>query len=117
MFANDIGMNQIEEINIVRNGGNYGWMAREGHWENGRWRGGAPGELGALSELYPLPDDILDGRRKDGFTYPVAIYDHDEGRGDHGRVRVSRPDRCAARQVCLWRHSWAAASLSRTLPR
>ena len=26
MFANDIGMNHIEEINIVRNGGNYGWM-------------------------------------------------------------------------------------------
>ena len=41
MFANDIGMNHIEEINIVRNGGNYGWMGREGYWENGRWRGGA----------------------------------------------------------------------------
>ena len=31
----------IEEINIVRNGENYGWMKREGYWENGRWRGGA----------------------------------------------------------------------------
>ena len=40
MFASDIGMNHIEEINIVRNGENYGWMKREGHWENGRWRGG-----------------------------------------------------------------------------
>jgi Glucose / Sorbosone dehydrogenase len=96
MFANDIGMNQIEEINIVRNGGNYGWMAREGHWENGRWRGGAPGEFGALGELYPLPGDILDGRRKDGFTYPVAIYDHDEGRAItagfayHGRITALR---------------------------
>jgi glucose/arabinose dehydrogenase len=30
MFASDIGMNQIEEINIVRNGENYGWMKREG---------------------------------------------------------------------------------------
>jgi hypothetical protein len=40
MFASDIGMNQIEEINIVRNGENYGWMRREGIWENGRWRGG-----------------------------------------------------------------------------
>jgi len=74
LFANDIGMHQIEEINIVRNGGNYGWMRREGHWEAGRWRGGA------LNELYPLPEEILDGRVKDGFTYPVAIYDHDEGR-------------------------------------
>jgi len=26
MFASDIGMSQIEEINIVHNGGNYGWM-------------------------------------------------------------------------------------------
>ena len=30
MFASDIGMNHIEEINIVRNGDNYGWMKREG---------------------------------------------------------------------------------------
>jgi len=90
MFANDIGMSQIEEINIVRNGGNYGWMKREGYWENGRWRGGA------LNELYPLPQDILDGRAKDGFTYPVAIYDHDEGRAItagfayHGRIAALR---------------------------
>ncbi len=34
MYASDIGMNHVEEINIVRNGENYGWMAREGYWEN-----------------------------------------------------------------------------------
>ena len=96
MFANDIGMNHIEEINIIRNGGNYGWMAREGYWENGRWRGGKMGELGALSELYPLSDDILEGRAKDGITYPVAIYDHDEGVAItsgfayHGRIAALR---------------------------
>ncbi len=73
MFASDIGMNNVEEINIVRNGENYGWMKREGIWENGRPRGGE------LNELFPLPQDILDGKRKDGFTYPVAMYDHDEG--------------------------------------
>jgi hypothetical protein len=34
----------------------------------------------------------LDGRQKDGFTYPVAVYDHDEGRSVtdgfayHGRI-------------------------------
>jgi hypothetical protein len=86
MFASDIGMNQIEEINIVRNGENYGWMRREGYWENGRWRGGA------LNELFALPSDVLNGREKDGFTYPVAMYDHDEGRAVtggfayHGRI-------------------------------
>jgi hypothetical protein len=74
MFASDIGMDNIEEINIVHNGANYGWMKREGIWENGRSRGGA------LNELFPLPPEILDGRAKDGFTYPVAMYDHDEGR-------------------------------------
>ena len=86
LFASDIGMDRIEEINIVHNGGNYGWMKREGYWENSRWRGGA------LNTLLPLPAEILDGRQKDGFTYPVAIYDHDEGRAVsggfayHGRI-------------------------------
>jgi hypothetical protein len=74
MFASDIGMNHIEEINIVRNGENYGWMKREGYFANGRPRGGE------LNELYPLAPEILDGRVKDGFTYPVVVYDHDEGR-------------------------------------
>src|SRR6267142_694563 len=90
MFASDIGMDNIEEINIVRNGENYGWMKREGYFENGRPRGGA------LNELYPLPPEILDGRQKDGFTYPIAIYDHDEGRAVsggfayHGRIAALR---------------------------
>src|SRR5215831_3948582 len=74
MFASDIGMDNIEEINIVHNGGNYGWMKREGIFQNGRWLGGA------LNQLYPLPKEILDGSKKDGFIYPVAMYDHDEGR-------------------------------------
>jgi hypothetical protein len=88
MFASDIGMNQIEEINIVRNGGNYGWMKREGIWENGR--GTKPD--GTLNQLYPQSADILSGKVKDGFTYPVAMYDHDEGASVtdgftyHGRI-------------------------------
>src|SRR6267378_3787117 len=61
MFASDIGMSQIEEINIVHNGGNYGWMRREGYFENARVRGGE------LNELYPLPPEILSGKVKDGF--------------------------------------------------
>jgi hypothetical protein len=85
-------MNQIEEINIVRNGENYGWMKREGYFENGR--GTRPD--GELNQLYPLPADVLDGRRKDGFTYPVAVYDHDEGLSVtdgfayHGRITALR---------------------------
>jgi glucose/sorbosone dehydrogenase len=92
MYASDIGMNQIEEINIVRNGENYGWMKREGYWENGR----GTRTDGTLDQLYPLPPEILDGRKKDGFTYPVAIYDHDEGASVtdgfayHGRIAALR---------------------------
>jgi hypothetical protein len=77
LFLSDIGMNHVEEINIVRNGENYGWMAREGYWENARF---TRQPTGKLNELHPVADDILSGQKKDGFTYPVAIYDHDEGR-------------------------------------
>jgi len=79
LFACDIGMNHIEEINIIRNGENYGWMKREGYWENGMIRPG-----GSLSQLFPLPADILNGSKKDEFTYPVAIYDHNEGQAISG---------------------------------
>jgi hypothetical protein len=91
MFAADIGMNHIEEINIVHEGGNYGWMKREGYWENGMTRPG-----GALNQLYELPADVLDGRTKDEFIYPVAMYDHNEGQAVsggfayHGRIRQLR---------------------------
>jgi len=46
--------------------------------------------------LYPLPPEILDGKVKDGFTYPVAVYDHDEGHSVtdgfayHGRIAALR---------------------------
>jgi Glucose / Sorbosone dehydrogenase len=91
MFASDIGMNNIEEINIVHNGSNYGWMKREGFFENGVTR-----PDGALNQLFPLPVEILEGRTKDEFTYPVAIYDHDDGQAVtggfayHGRIPALR---------------------------
>jgi len=91
MFAADIGMNHIEEINIVHAGANYGWMAREGYWENGIIRPG-----GALNQLYELPGEVLDVRDADQFTYPVAIYDHNEGQAIsggfayHGRIEQLR---------------------------
>ncbi len=91
MFASDIGMSNIEEINIVRAGANYGWMTREGYWENGINRPG-----GGLNQLFELPADVLDGRVKDQFTYPVAIYDHNDGQAVtagfayHGRIEALR---------------------------
>jgi Glucose / Sorbosone dehydrogenase len=79
MFGSDIGMNNIEEINIIHEGRNYGWMKREGIWENGIFRPG-----GALDQLFALPAEVLDGRVKDEFTYPVAMYDHNEGQAVAG---------------------------------
>jgi hypothetical protein len=91
MFAADIGMNHIEEINIVHNGANYGWMRREGLWENGITRPG-----GALNQIFALPADVLSGRTKDEFHYPVAMYDHHDGQAItagfayHGRIAALR---------------------------
>lgn len=91
MFASDIGMSHIEEVNIVHPGGNYGWMQREGLWENGIIRPG-----GALTQLFELPADVLDGRREDEFIYPVAQYDHNDGVAItggfayHGRIEALR---------------------------
>ena len=99
MFAADIGMNNIEEINIVHEGRNYGWMKREGLFENGITRPG-----GKLDQLFPLSAEILRGQTKDEFTYPVAMYRPHAGPGRHWRVRLSRPHSHAPRQVRLWRH-------------
>lgn len=62
----DIGQAQIEEVNLGLPGANYGWPLREGTFVTNR-----------LDErtLYALPDDDA----RNGFTYPVAQYDHGEG--------------------------------------
>ncbi len=91
MFASDIGMSHIEEINIVREGLNYGWMQREGFFENGVSR-----QDGVLNQVFPLSAEILSGQSQDGFTYPVAIYDHNDGQSVaggfayHGRIPALR---------------------------
>ena len=91
MFASDIGMRYIEEINIIREGHNYGWMQREGFFDNGVTRPG-----GELNQIFPLPAEILNGRSQDEFTYPVAIYDHNDGQSVtggfvyHGRIPALR---------------------------
>jgi hypothetical protein len=54
-------------------------MKREGYYENGITRSG-----GNLDQLFALPPDILDGRQKDGFTYPVAMYTHNDGQAITG---------------------------------
>ena len=91
MFASDIGNSHIEEINIVREGYNYGWMQREGIFDNGVNILG-----GELDRVFPLPAEILNRRSQDEFTYPVAMYDHNDGQSVtggfayHGRIPALR---------------------------
>ena len=69
MFINDIGQDQIEEINLGIPGGNYGWRLREGTFATAFGRDAAD-----IGSVFPLPPS--DGEL---FVYPVAQYDHDEG--------------------------------------
>ncbi|WP_353952227.1 PQQ-dependent sugar dehydrogenase [Knoellia sp. S7-12] len=68
----DVGQNDVEEVNVVTSGGNYGWRVREGafRFDPSRFQ--------------------LKGSRSDGFVFartttsptftdPVAQYDHDDG--------------------------------------
>ena len=54
------------------------------------------GPAARSTSCIPLPADVLNGQRKDGFTYPVAMYDHDEGQAVtdgfayHGRIAALR---------------------------
>jgi hypothetical protein len=74
MLSGDIGEKNIEEVNLIEPGRDYGWNVREGtfvinaDWENNPQNG----ENDEVFEL-PLDDDTF------GFTYPVVQYDHDVG--------------------------------------
>ncbi len=93
MFASDIGMDHIEEINIVNNGGNYGWMKREGYFENGVTRPG-----GTLDQLFPLPADVLERQDERRVHLPGGDLRPRRRPGRVRRVRLLRRAfrRCAA---------------------
>jgi len=68
IWLGDAGQNDIEEVDIVAKGGNYGWRLKEGSFffdPNGEDDGFVTTE-----PVEPLPPDLID---------PVAEYDHDEG--------------------------------------
>lgn len=66
LYVGDIGQNQVEEIDVVVAGGNYGWNQREGTFVY------SDGGIG------PLPGSDR------GFQYPITQYDHDEIGGGAG---------------------------------
>lgn len=70
LFVTDAGRDNVEEINIVKAGGNYGWSEREGtfvHKPSG----------GILNGIAALPSDDA----KNGFEYPVVQVGHEGNRG------------------------------------
>jgi cytochrome c2 len=72
MLACNVGQANIESINLILPGRDYGWPIREGNF--------VLDEYGDMSKLYTLPAN--DSAYK--ITYPVAEYDHDEGKAISG---------------------------------
>ena len=67
LFAADVGQNDIEEVDIVAAGGNYGWPVKEGTFLFDM-NGDGPGFTTVRSPGVPA-----------GMIDPIAEYDHDEG--------------------------------------
>ena len=64
LIVGDVGQNDIEEIDVVHAGGNYGWNLKEGTFRFD------PATGTVNDDLSGLPGGLID---------PVAQYDHDEG--------------------------------------
>ncbi len=80
LYVGDVGQNDVEEVDIVRRGGNYGWRYKEGELffrPNGT-------DAGYVSKTDPggVPTTLLD---------PVAQYDHSEGLSVIGGYLASSP--------------------------
>lgn len=66
MIVADIGESNVEEINIVQNGGDYGWPGREGEFGIATLK-----DLKTVYKIAPADKDLYLG--------PFAQYDHREG--------------------------------------
>ncbi len=72
MLCTNIGQANIEAIDIILKGHDYGWPVREGRFSMHADRD--------INKIYPLPanDSVFH------YTYPVAVFDHDEGNAIEG---------------------------------
>jgi glucose/arabinose dehydrogenase len=71
MLVADIGEANIEEINVVVNGGNYGWSGHEGDY--------VINTVDDLRKVYKMPANELKKYRS-----PFAMYDHNDGNAVSG---------------------------------
>jgi hypothetical protein len=72
IIVGDIGRNNVEEVNLVIGGANYGWPEREGTFVHRQLPDTNP-DAGYITDLAPLGSE----EATLGFSYPVAQYDHD----------------------------------------
>ncbi|MEJ7826985.1 MAG: PQQ-dependent sugar dehydrogenase [Segetibacter sp.] len=77
MLVCNIGHGNIESVNMVLKGHDYGWPVREGSF--------VINPYGELNKVYPLA--VNDSSYH--ITYPVAQYDHDEGKAISGGFEYS----------------------------
>src|SRR5450432_826993 len=72
MVATNIGQANIEALNIILKEHHYGWPQREGWFEIH--------PFGNINHVFTLPINDAES----GITYPVAAFDHDEGKAIAG---------------------------------
>lgn len=72
MLVTNVGHSNIESLNLIEKGHDYGWPVREGTF--------LLNPYGDLSWVYPLPANDTSYH----ITYPVVQYDHDEGKAISG---------------------------------
>jgi len=71
MMATDIGESNIEELNIIENGGDYGWPSREGNYG-----------IATVKDLKTVFKISASDRHL--YRQPFAQYDHEEGNAISG---------------------------------
>jgi len=64
LVVGDVGQKEVEEVDIVESGGNYGWNLKEGSFRFD------PDTGDIFDDTIGLPSDLVD---------PTAQYDHDDG--------------------------------------
>jgi glucose/arabinose dehydrogenase/cytochrome c2 len=80
MLACNIGLTNIESLYIIKPGNDCGWPIREGSF--------LLNPYGNLDKVHPLPP----GDSSYHITYPVAQYDHDEGKAISGGFEYQGKD-------------------------
>lgn len=77
LMAGEVGQNRFEEINVIRNGENYGWPRVEGY---------APFDK---DNPAAVPQELEDAPGGPDMTQPVLVYPHSAGYGESKAYGIS----------------------------